>query len=345
MSETRPSTTSQRGSWQRTTKTKFREHLSFISTKASSIKDLKSVWSPVTPNDDQHRLFQPTSPPPPLPTIPIMPLVQVPTTAAVASHQRPTEQEPDSNRTFNVQRAREEAAAILEKGSKERQAERERLDRERELERKRQEVLERERAHQTFEQKRAEAGWDEDNRSSLDDDIEQGSQAGLRNGRSINPVKSFSSKLLRLSRAMFKPSTPAPEPSSPFPHDGNDDQDERLLNAPNGSRVSSWLAFVPSRASQLHPWSPLHVQKSTHSRAGSEAGGGSVVHNHFYGNRSNTGTPRPISNAEAYSLESAHLDGKHKGKGRQNERCPACRAEIEKAKRRRSRWWLRQVSV
>ncbi|KAG9004113.1 hypothetical protein FRB95_001757 [Tulasnella sp. JGI-2019a] len=331
---------STRKSWQRATK--FREHLSFISSSSSTKAALKSAFSPITPNDDEQRLYRPTSPPPPLPSIPIMPLVQFPTTAAIASHPRPTEQEPDNDRTFSVERARAEAAEALERNSKERREARDRLDREREIEKHRQEILERERAHQASRAKQAEAGFDDgdderDDDSQFDDvDMEKGSRAGPSNGRSVNPTKSFSSKLLRLSRAMFKmPTTPAPETPSPFPRDGRDEHDETQRRP----SATSWFATIPARASILSPWQPLNVQKNSHSRTDSEMGG-SVIHHHWYGNggsasQNDAPTPRPLS----YTIDDAHREGKHKGKGNRVDHCYGCKVELSKAKSRKSKMW------
>lgn len=242
-----------------------------------------------------------------------MPLVQFPTSVAIASHTRPTEQDPDSDRTFSPERARAEAAEALERGSKERREARERLDREREIEKHRQDILERERAYQASRAKRAEAGFDledeeeeevgDDDSQFEDIDMEKASRrGGPSNGRSVNPYKSFSSKLMRLSRAVFKmPSTPAQEPSSPFPRDGRDEHDSAQPRLPSGSRVSSWFATIPARASALSPWEPLHPRKPSHSRDGSEMGG-SVIHHHWYNNGNGSQNPGPTPRPLSYTI-------------------------------------------
>ncbi|KAG8862297.1 hypothetical protein FRB96_001876 [Tulasnella sp. 330] len=344
---------STRKSWQRATR--FREHISFLSSTSSTspaIKAaLKSAWSPITPNDDDHRPIRSASPPPPLPAIPVMPVVQFPTSAAIASHNRPTEQEPDSDRTFSPERARAEAAEALERNSRERQETRERLDREREIEKHRQEILERERTYQASRDKLAEAGFVLEDEDAGDDDsqfeevdMEKASKDGPSNSRKFDPYKSFSSKLGRLSRAIFKiPSTPVQEPLSPFPRDGREEHDSTQPRMPSGNRVSSWFATIPARASSLSPWEPLHVRKAFHSRDGSELGG-SVIHHHWYNGGSSQNpdpTPRPLS----YTIEDAHADGKHKGKGNRVSQCYGCRLDENKERSKKSRRWFIFLAV
>ncbi|KAG8997270.1 hypothetical protein FRB90_012532, partial [Tulasnella sp. 427] len=285
-----------RKSWQKATK--FREHLSFINTQQQPESpqqpppNTKSAWSPITPSESGHghlTLISLASPVPPVPPIP----------AIHASHLAPVERDPDEQRS--IDRARAEAAAALERGSRERQAERERLDRERQKR-----LLEKERQQQ---QAAASSFF------NLGDD----SASGRGPVPSLAP-SSFTSKSKaaweRLSRAVFRfTSSPAAEPSYPFPRD---------------SAAAS--SYIPHRLSDLSPWPPLNVSDKEHDGPGAAGG------QHHYAHVHSRSHSRADSYGEQTMADHAPVDLE---KGRPHDhRCPTCHASEKKRQRKSTVWCI-----
>ncbi|KAG8952754.1 hypothetical protein FRC04_003677 [Tulasnella sp. 424] len=286
-----------RKSWQKATK--FREHLSFISTQQQSSQqppNTKSAWSPITPSESGHGHFTLMSSSEAVPPVPPIPAIH-------AAHVAPVERDPDEQRS--IERARAEAAAALERGSRERQLERERLDRERQ-----QRLLEKERQQQ-------EAAAT----SFFDVESRRGPVPSLA-------PSSFTSKskaaLGRLSRAIFRfTSTPAAEPSSPFPQD---------------SVAAS--SYIPRRLSDLSPWPPLNVSEKERQAAEAAA---AVHHHHYYGAGSGDQS-RSHSRAgsqDDYTMAEDHvhrdLGDAEKGKAK---RCSTCYTEAKKRQRKSTIWCI-----
>ncbi len=300
-----------RKSWQMMTK--FRENLSFISTSTNSRPNPKSAWSPVTPNplDGYGGDFTHSNEPPPVPPVP----------AALASHVRPVER--DSDETRSIERARAEAAAALERGSSEREAERKRLDKERARR------LEKERAYQEKRRQLADRGVDE-----LDDVDMERAMTRSPPEPSTSYVSKAKSAFSRVSQAVIRlTTTPAPPSPSPFP------RDTLPSHRHSSQRSLGYGVSIPQRLSDLSPWPALNVSRNVgHNRSESEAP--IIMHHHYHSESADVGGRHSRAGSDDDRTYNNHWNS-YEDKGRADPTgCKDC-----KNHKRQSRWWCLLIFV